>query len=119
VANWVPARLSGWLLVGASACLGSNWRAAARIMMRDARKMKSPNAGYPEAAAAGALGVELGGTSVYFGRPVEKPGLGDPANPITLETYNRMVRLMYLTSGLAFFMAACIMLTTQTLGAIR
>jgi len=105
LANWVPARISGWLLVGASACMGMDWRAAANIMMRDAPKMKSPNAGYPEAAAAGALGVQLGGGGFYFGQLVEKPLLGEPINHITLETYGRMIRLMYLGSGLAFFMA--------------
>ncbi len=116
VVNWIPARISGWLLVGASACMGKDWRAAARIMMRDAGKMKSPNAGYPEAAAAGALGIQLGGTNVYFGHSVEKPRLGDPINAITQATHSQMIRLMYLTSGLAFFMAACIMLTRQILG---
>ena len=116
VVNWVPARISGWLLVGASACMGKNWRAAVNIMMRDAPKMKSPNAGYPEAAAAGALGVQLGGTSCYFGVPVQKPLLGDPVSQITLETYDRMVRLMYLSSGLGFLMAVCIMLTRQIAG---
>jgi adenosylcobinamide-phosphate synthase len=110
LANWVPARISGWLLVGASACMGIDWRAAANIMMRDAPKMSSPNAGYPEAAAAGALGVQLGGANFYFGARVEKPLLGEPINHITLETYGRMIRLMYLSSGLAFFMAACIRL---------
>ncbi|MHC1724440.1 MAG: adenosylcobinamide-phosphate synthase CbiB [Syntrophobacteraceae bacterium] len=108
IANWIPARLSGWLLVGASACMGKDWRAAGQMMLRDAKKMKSPNAGYPEAAAAGALGIELGGTNIYFGEAVEKPRLGDPQHPITLDTYSHMIRLMYLTSGLAFFMAVCI-----------
>ncbi len=108
VANWVPARISGWLMVGASACMGMDWRAAANIMMRDAPKTKSPNAGYPEAAAAGALGVQLGGTGYYFGARVEKPLLGERINHITLETYGRMIRLMYLSSGLAFFMAVCV-----------
>ena len=116
VANFIPARISGWLLVGASACMGKDWRSAARIMRRDAPKMKSPNAGYPEAATAGALGVQLGGTSVYFGQPVAKPLLGDPINPLTLEAYRRMIRLMYLSSGLAFLLAVCLMLTMQILG---
>lgn len=115
IANWIPARLSGWLLAGAAACLGLDWRSAVRTMRRDARKMKSPNAGYPEAAAAGALGVQLGGTNVYFGRAVEKPRLGDPLGPICLETYGRMLALMYLTSGLAFFMALCILWSRGTL----
>ncbi|MFZ2444947.1 MAG: adenosylcobinamide-phosphate synthase CbiB [Syntrophobacteraceae bacterium] len=116
VVNWIPARISGLLLVGASACVGCDWRAAMRTMRRDARKMKSPNAGYPEAAAAGALGVELGGTNIYFGQPVEKPRLGEPLGPITFETYRRMILLMYLTSGLAFFMAFTIRLSKEILG---
>jgi adenosylcobinamide-phosphate synthase len=104
VANWLPARISGWLLVGASVCMGRDWRTVAMIMKRDAPKMKSPNAGYPEAAAAGALGVQLGGISYYFGTPVEKPLLGDPVGPITMDTYKRTIRLMYLGSALAFLL---------------
>jgi adenosylcobinamide-phosphate synthase len=115
VANWVPARISGWLLVGLSAFMGCDWRAAAGVMMRDAPKMKSPNAGYPEAAAAGVLGIQLGGVNFYFGRPVEKPLLGNPLNRITLQTYNRMIRLMYLCSGMALLMAAGMMAIRQIL----
>jgi adenosylcobinamide-phosphate synthase len=113
IANLIPARISGWLVVGASALMGMDWRSSARVMVRDASKMNSPNAGYPEAAAAGALGVQLGGTSFYFGQPVAKPLLGDPMQPLTLEAYSRMIRLMYLSSALAFFMAACFMLVRR------
>lgn len=113
VANWVPARISGWLLVGACACMGLDWRVAAATMLRDAPKMKSPNAGYPEAAAAGGLGVQLGGANCYFGTIVEKPLLGEPVGPITIETYQRMIRLMYLTSGLAFLLALLVRLAVQ------
>jgi adenosylcobinamide-phosphate synthase len=105
VANWIPARLSGIILVGVSACLKLDWRRAWQMMRRDARKMKSPNAGYPEAAAAGALGVQLGGTNVYFGQAVEKPTLGDAHQPITIETYGLMIRLMYLSSFMSFLAA--------------
>jgi adenosylcobinamide-phosphate synthase len=113
IANLIPARVSGLLVVGASAIMGMDWRSSARVMMRDASKMKSPNAGYPEAAAAGALGVQLGGTNFYFGQPVAKPLLGDPMQPLTLETYGRMIRLMYLSSALAFLLAACFMLVRR------
>ena len=113
VANWVPARISGWLMVAASACVGLDWRAAATTMMRDAPKMKSPNAGYPEAAAAGGLGVQLGGANCYFGTIVQKPLLGEPLGPITIETYERMVRLMYLGSGLAFVLAVTVRLAMR------
>ncbi len=105
LANWIPARLSGLILVAASACLNLHWRRGWQVMRRDARKMKSPNAGYPEAAAAGALGVQLGGTNFYFGQPVEKPTLGDALNPMSIDTYRRMLRLMYLTSVVAFGLA--------------
>lgn len=113
IANWIPSRLCGLLVMGAAACLGRDWRYSMRIMKRDAGKMKSPNAGYPEAAAAGALGVQLGGTNIYFGKPVEKPRLGDPVCPISLDTCREMIKLMYLTSGLAFFMAFCILITRE------
>jgi adenosylcobinamide-phosphate synthase len=105
LANWVPARLSGLILVAASASLKLDWRGAWQVMRRDARKMKSPNAGYPEAAAAGALGIRLGGTNLYFGQAVAKPTLGDGSHPLTLETYRVMIRLMYLASFVAFVVA--------------
>jgi len=107
--NWVPARASGWLLVLGAALTGLDWRRAQLTMKRDAHKMKSPNAGYPEGAAAGALGVQLGGSSVYFGRKVDKPTLGDRGHPLTLKIYRQMVRLMYVTSFLALLMALLIM----------
>ncbi len=100
-ANWAPARLSGLLLVGAAALLKMDARNAWRIMRRDAGKMKSPNAGRPEAAAAGALGIQLGGPSTYFGELVHKPTLGDAERPCTIERYNAMIRLMYTASLLA------------------
>ena len=104
-ANWVPARLSAGLVIMGGSMLGMDRREAWRIVKRDARKMKSPNAGYPEAAAAGALGVQLGGASVYFGQKVDKPTLGDPTRPLTLHVYGSMVWLMYMTSFLALGMA--------------
>ena len=105
VANLIPARLAGGAVVAAAALLRMDHRAAWAAMLRDARKMKSPNAGYPEAAAAGALGVQLGGTNIYFGQPVEKPTLGAPHREITLDVYSDMVRLLYASSML-FFVAA-------------
>jgi len=113
VANWIPARISSLLIVAAAACLKLNWRQAWRILRRDARKMKSPNAGYPEAAAAGALEVQLGGTSIYFDKAVEKPLLGDPSKELVLGTYHSMIRLMYFTSFLAFCMSLGIIFLTS------
>jgi adenosylcobinamide-phosphate synthase len=112
VANWLPARLTGWLLVGAAACLKYDWSASQRMLRRDGRKLKSPNAGIPEAAAAGALGVRLGGTNVYAGQAVHKATLGDALQPLAIEHYGAVIKLMYVTSLLAFLLAfgmRCIM----------
>ncbi len=77
--NWVPARMTGLLHALAAASLWGWGRAGqvARVMWRDARKHVSPNAGWPEAAAAAALGIRLGGPRSYQGRQVEFPWLGE------------------------------------------
>ncbi len=97
-ANWIPARLTPLLIALTAACMGLNWRESLRIARRDAKKMKSPNAGYPEGAAAGALGIQLGGPSIYFGEVVVKPTLGDPRTALSLQHYRLMIRLLYGTS---------------------
>lgn len=99
--NLVPARMTALLMVLAALPLRLRVSRAFRIMLRDARKTASPNAGWPEAAVAGALGVRLGGPAVYFGERVEKPTLGDPDVPVTVESYRAAVRLMYGASLLA------------------
>lgn len=75
-ANWIPARLSGLLIVLAS-CSVNAWY----TMRRDARKHASPNAGWPEAAMAGALGVRLGGARFYDGVEHIAPIIGDGLSP--------------------------------------
>jgi adenosylcobinamide-phosphate synthase len=99
--NLLPARLTGLLIVVVSFPLGLNGWAALKLMLRDARKTSSPNAGFPEAAAAGALGIQLGGPAVYFGAEVMKPTLGDADRPVTVASYRDMVRLMYASFFLA------------------
>ena len=93
--NWLPARLSGALMVMASPFAGLNIKGAWRIMLRDGRNHSSPNSGIPEAAAAGALGVQLGGANRYFGTMVEKPTIGDPLKPLDLVAWKGAMRLMY------------------------
>jgi adenosylcobinamide-phosphate synthase len=99
--NLIPARLTALFMLLAAALLGLRPANGWRILRRDARQHKSPNAGWPEAAAAGALGIQLGGAAVYFGQRVEKATLGDPERPVTVAIYRQMIRLMYLTAFLA------------------
>lgn len=101
LANWIPARLTGLLMIPAAFSLGLNGFNAVRIMLRDARKHRSPNAGWPEAAAAGALGVQLGGPAIYFGEQTDKAVLGEPDHAATPSEYHRMTRLTYVTAALA------------------
>lgn len=65
VVNWLPARLTGLLIALAAAIGGGDAAGAWAAMRRDARAHVSPNAGWPEAAMAGALGLRLGGPRVY------------------------------------------------------
>jgi adenosylcobinamide-phosphate synthase len=95
LANFVPARITGLLMVTAAPLFGFSARNAWRIMGRDGRNHSSPNSGIPEAAVAGALGVRLGGTNLYGGRPVEKPTIGDAVKQISRESWRGAVRLMY------------------------
>lgn len=76
-ANWIPARLTALLFAAAARS-----RQAWRIAVRDAGGHRSPNAGWPEAAMAGALGVRLSGPRVYQGRLSAEPWLnGDAPDP--------------------------------------
>ena len=75
--NLVPARLAGAALCGAAFLLSrEQGRAAWQAMLRDARKHHSPNAGWPEAALAGALGLALAGPRVYDGELVDDAWMG-------------------------------------------
>jgi adenosylcobinamide-phosphate synthase len=99
VLNFLPARLTAWLIVAAAWGLGLDAAGARRILHRDGHKASSPNAGRPEAALAGALGVRLGGPAVYFGTRVEKPAIGDPpGRPLDPGHYRDAVRLLYAVS---------------------
>ncbi|KAF0188136.1 MAG: adenosylcobinamide-phosphate [Desulfobulbaceae bacterium] len=77
ICNFIPARLCGLFLAAASFPLGLGWKKSFRIFFRDRLCHASPNSGHSEAAVAGALGVQLGGDAIYFGRTVAKPTMGD------------------------------------------
>jgi len=75
VANFIPARLTGFLFV----LLAPRRSEALSCMTRDARRHRSPNAGWPEAAMAGALGVRLSGPRIYHGSATDEPWLNSSA----------------------------------------
>lgn len=94
VFNFIPARLTG-VLMCASSFLRFNVSHGFRIMIRDRKNHKSPNCGYPEGAAAGLMGVQLGGDNVYFGEVMKKPRIGDKKRELEREDINRTIEIMY------------------------
>ena len=92
VANWLPARLTAALTVAVAPLAGGSPREALRTWRRDGAAHPSPNAGRCEAAAAGALGLRLGGRNVYGSRVEERPVLGDGRAPDSSDV-GRAVRL--------------------------
>ena len=101
-------RLCALLLCASAWLLGLDARGAWRIVRRDHANHKSPNCAWSEAAAAGALGIQLGGTHLYFGKPVEKPTIGDALRPATSGMIRQTCRLMTVATLLAAgICAAC------------
>lgn len=89
ILNYIPARITGLLIVVAAFILGMDWRRSLKIMLRDGKLTPSPNSGYPMAAAAGALKIRL-----------EKPGvyvIGDGNNEPRTSAIADALRLSYVT----------------------
>lgn len=99
--NFIPARLTGLIIVPVSFVLGLDWKNAIIVFKNDRLSHASPNAAHPEAAVAGALGVQLGGTSIYFGKEVTKPVIGKVIREIEEDDILLTNRLML--SGSFFF----------------
>ena len=100
VLNFIPARLTALLMVAAAGLARLDAKNALRIVRRDHANHKSPNCAWSEAAAAGALHIQLGGTHDYFGKPVFKPTIGDADRPARRDDILQANRLLYLTGGL-------------------
>ncbi len=104
LANYIPARITGILIVISSAITFRSLftlNHSLKTMLRDGRNHTSPNSGFPEAAMAGALGVQLGGPSHYFGELKIKPTIGEPKRQLIKEDIKNSVRIMYVASLLA------------------
>ncbi|HJC16187.1 MAG TPA: adenosylcobinamide-phosphate synthase CbiB [Candidatus Fusicatenibacter intestinigallinarum] len=115
VLNFIPSRISAWLMIAAAAVLGMDGKNAKRIYLRDRHNHASPNSAQTEAVMAGALRVQLAGDAWYFGKRYKKPTIGDPYRAVEPEDIVRANRLMYLTS---FFALAVFGLLRAAVGII-
>lgn len=106
VANFIPARIAGGFIIPIGAfILRMDYKSAWRVFFRDRLNHSSPNSGHSEAAFAGALGVQFGGRTSYFGKWHEKPTIGDKLKHFGIPDVKRGIRLLYVSSwvGLATF----------------
>jgi adenosylcobinamide-phosphate synthase len=115
-ANWLPARLAGLVFVAAAALLpGADAGRAWATMRRDARRHRSPNAGWPEAAMAGALNFALAGPRRYGDHMVNDPWLGTGRPTLTAPDIRQALRL-YMMAGVvtAALLALCVIFQFAT-----
>lgn len=116
IANWIPARLS-WFLIGLGTLLvNGRIREAWRVGLEHGSGTGLSNSAVPEAAFAGALGVQLGGTNFYQGEKVETPKLGYPMRTLESghirEAYQLMSASAWFALGIAVLLRAAFLFFT-------
>ncbi len=112
VANWIPARLAAVLLLLATGLVAlklNRMMCGWYVLRRDGGNHPSPNSGRPEAAMAGALGVQLGGTNYYDGMANERPTLGDGRRVLVVKDITLAAQLMAVASVLGVMIGAGIL----------
>ena len=98
VFNFVPARITGGLIVIAAFILRFDPLGAARAIWRDAAKHPSPNSGFSEAGVAGALGVQLGGLNYYGGVASHRATMGEPLEELNATHIPRTALMVYMVT---------------------
>ena len=101
IANLVPARLTALCIAAAAGLLTGSGLESLRTCFADGHKHESPNAGYPEAAMAGALGVELGGDAYYGGELEHRPRLGNGKAALDIAALHTSRSLMWIATAMA------------------
>ena len=106
IANYIPARISAFLMIAAAAICGYDWKQAWKIFKRDRYNHASPNSAQTEAVMAGALDVQLAGNAFYFGKLYEKKTIGDAIRKPEPEDIPRANKILYVTAALGTFLFA-------------
>lgn len=102
IVNFIPSRLSAFLMIEAAGMLAMDRENAWKIYKRDRLKHPSPNSAQTEAVCAGALNIELAGPACYFGVLHDKPTIGDAKRSVETEDIKRANRLMDVAVDLMF-----------------
>ena len=108
IANYIPARLAGLLMVLASFLVRLDGAHAFAIFKRDRYNHASPNSAQTEAVMAGALDVQLAGDAWYFGKLHKKKTIGDDIRPVEAEDIVRANKLLYGTAVVSLIIFALV-----------
>ena len=110
VANLIPARITGLVMIAAAFLLGLNGPGAWKVFWRDRYNHLSPNSAMTESVTAGALNIQLGGDHFYFGKLVHKDTIGDNIRPVCPEDIKKTNNLLYMTAVLCLLLFSAIYL---------
>ncbi|MGL4874543.1 MAG: adenosylcobinamide-phosphate synthase CbiB [Clostridium sp.] len=105
VFNFIPARITGYLIVIGAFLLGYDYKNAYKIYKRDRYNHSSPNSAHPEASISGMLGIELGGDNYYFGKLVKKQTIGDKNKRLEIEDLYKVNKVLLIVSYLGLTIA--------------
>ena len=108
VFNFIPARLSAFLILAAGGLLGLDMKNGWRIFRRDRYNHASPNSAQTESVCAGLLGVRLAGDAWYHGVLHKKKFIGDALREITPEDIGVSCRLMFVTEALMLLLCTAL-----------
>ena len=106
--NYIPARVTGILIIISSFFLKRDYKNSFKIYKRDRYNHTSPNSAHPEAAMAGALDIQLGGANYYFGKIVEKPVIGDKIKEIEINDVKKTAEILYLSAVMGIILMVII-----------
>lgn len=111
LANLIPARITGIVMILASYFLNLNFKGAWKVFLRDRYNHLSPNSAMTESVTAGALNIQLGGDHYYFGKLVHKDTIGDNIRPVVAEDIVSTNNLLYMTAVLSLLLFSLVYLT--------
>lgn len=110
LANLIPARITGLVMILASYFLNMDAKSAWKIFWRDRYNHLSPNSAMTESVTAGALNIQLGGDHFYFGKLVHKDTIGDDLRPVRPDDIAAANNLLYMTAVLCLLLFSLVYL---------
>jgi len=109
ILNFIPARLTALIFILLGALRGLDWKGGIKTLLKDRNKHESPNSAWPEAAAAGVLGLRLGGIDYHKGQEIRRPFINEQGRSPRFEDLQASLSLFVHASILALGLALLLM----------